>query len=135
MTTRERKLLTVLCAILLVGGGTLVFYLMILAPLKAYNDKLDGLNAEITERQTDVINILKDKPKVARWRHFGLPPDASVASSQYHSYLRDLLGSSGLSSISVSPLQEGKAASGPGKKQPSHTPISFLIKANGELTS
>jgi hypothetical protein len=90
MTTRERKLATILIGILLVVGGFLLANVAFLKPLSELSKESKGLEAESKKRQKEIDDekkyveaVAKLSPRLGQWRKLSLPrkndpkPDAT----------------------------------------------------------
>ncbi|MSQ94603.1 MAG: hypothetical protein EXR98_08605 [Gemmataceae bacterium] len=136
MNARERNLLFVMAAIVVVGlalySGRRWFWL----PLQEYNETI----RQMTEANEDVAEKLaqfdRDRKKLEVARLRSLPANLGEASLVYESYLKRILNSSALSfdEISHSAIQEVRMANAiPNVKKTGHQSMEFKVQAHGEV--
>ncbi len=133
MNQRERSLLTVLLAILGLGGGAILVYKAFVVPLQTAHKTLAALRDEVDTRDLQLLTILKEKRKLDSWRILGLHSNVSKASHQYARYLNEVFKNSGLTVDDMhgppTDLKETRAAA----KKSAHTTLTFTIHAHGEV--
>ncbi len=134
MTIRERNLMFTLLTVLGVGGGGLLFYKFLWAPLSDYRRQIATLEQENSDKEFQLMKLAKDRLHLERLRHMGLPSNLGQATSQYQEFLRKLLENSGMTVESVVPsLQAGRDPKD--AKKSGHVTLTFNVKAHGPLSA
>src|SRR5437867_40280 len=97
MTTRERKLVGTIIAVML-GAGVVLFAAKrwFLDPLDDYSQKISSLEDEVGAKRNQVLTIQRDRPLLERSRLLSLPGDANRGATEYAKYLKPLLEANGL---------------------------------------
>jgi hypothetical protein len=139
MNTRERMLVMIILAAIIMGGGVLFILEGLVKPIRARNASIALLKQEVDKKRSEVQLIQAELPKLARWRQTSLPADSDLARREYEKFLTDLLRRSkfapGASSVTPKPADTRSSPTLPGKKEPIYTKLSFNVLTHGELSS
>ncbi len=138
MNSRERILaMTVAAAVLLVGGGFLV-YQIFLGPLYAKDASISNTRVDIEKKRKELHQAQQDHIRLERLKQLSLPGDVNRATREYETFLRDILVKGGFDGnhVHITPRStETRRAQLMGKKQPIYTPLLFAVDATGKLSS
>ena len=136
MNPREKRLLSILIAIVGVGGVSLGTYLWFVKPLMAYNKTIQTMTDERNLEQLKWDTFEVERKKLAWARLKSLPITPQHAASEYQDYLGRMLEQTGLkvAGIAAGPALKVKPASQiPGIKEVGHLVMAFNLSATGEL--
>jgi hypothetical protein len=134
MTQRERSLFLVVVAVgvfvLLFGG--FVGAQRLLDGLDEKDQQIDGLQREVSEKETKLLAFSLAQRKLDRWKAISLPPDLETARSRYRAFLQELCRRNHLQlrQIRESGLVQTTGAS---KAATSFTSLTYQVQAGGTL--
>ncbi len=103
MQKRERILLVLLIATLVVWWGRPVLLSWFIAPLQSRTENLEALRSQLELKEAEQLQVLQATRRLTEYRAQGLPPDPNAAQRAYTAWLTDLLDNSGWRSQEVLP--------------------------------
>jgi hypothetical protein len=134
MTLRERNfLLFVVLAIVGVGGVVFVFHQWIWQPLQEAQRKIDDLQDEVDQKDQQIRFVLQEKKRLEKYKLLSLPANPEQASSDYSTYLKDVLRSSKLSVDKLLGPPTASFKPGAAGKKAGHLTLPFVVTARGSV--
>jgi len=100
---REKILLIVLVAVLVLGVGIGRYEQWISVPIARRDTRVEFLESEISDKELQELEILKSRREMAHWKARSLPPDPLDAQRLYQEWLTDLARIAGLTDAKVTP--------------------------------
>jgi hypothetical protein len=91
MSTRENTLALVLLALIFLGGGGFVAYLLVLEPLAEKETASKALEKDIGDLEVKVAKLHKDAPRLQVANKRSLPTDRDIAAREYSAMMERLL--------------------------------------------
>lgn len=133
MTLRERNLMFVFLAIVGVGGGGFVFHQWFWQPLQEAQHKIDDLQDEVDQKDQQIRFVLQEKKRLEKYKLLSLPANPEQASSDYSTYLKDVLRSSKLSVDKLLGPPTASFKPGAAGKKAGHLTLPFVVTARGSV--
>ena len=90
MNLRERALVIILGALVILLGGGVLGYRFFYEPLDLGKKKLANLVEEAEKKQEKLVQAESDRQKLVQYRELSLPSDLDLANRKYAKYLGDL---------------------------------------------
>lgn len=103
MQRREKILLAVLAAGLIVWWGWPVTYGLLFGGIDERLAQLQTLDAQVEQKENDQLKLLRATGRLKDWRTASLPADALDAQRLYQQWLTDLAQSAGFTEVSATP--------------------------------
>ncbi|WP_439623671.1 hypothetical protein [Gemmata sp.] len=91
MTSRERTLAILLLGLIALGGGGVLGYFLVYAPLEEKRATAKKLEDEAGDLDSKAAAVMAARPRIAAVKRQSLPPDVNQAKAQYKLLLEQLL--------------------------------------------
>jgi len=138
MNPRQRFLVILLLAVVILGGVGFVGWRFIIKPMNDKADQIAKLKKENDDKDIKVLKIMQDVRKLDVWTKESLPADVVTARREYEKFLGEMFRASdfapGTFTIKSNNVDEKNSPKLP-NKQPIYTKLNFSVTASSSLES
>jgi hypothetical protein len=126
--TREKILAIGLAGVFLAWQGGPFLYGLVMGPIDELSSRISTLNQKLDEEQAKKRSVDKAIRNFRDYKNRSLPPNPTLASTEYQGWLYEQAIAAGLRDVSVSPMN-----SSPTPIKGTYYQINFEVKGRGKL--